>query len=102
SRERVALEDALQHVLRGRRLRVEAIGGVARVEDDGVAGLDLEARRERVVPLVVDGLRVEGVGFHGGKGSTRVRVSGGGGRAWSGGDPASTGPRRSARRRWCT
>ena len=45
---------APQHVLVRRVLRVVEVGGVAGVEDDGVAGIDREPRGQRVVPLLVD------------------------------------------------
>ena len=45
---------APQHVLVRRVLRVVQVGGVAGVEDDGVAGIDRQARGQRVVPLLVD------------------------------------------------
>jgi hypothetical protein len=64
----MALEDPLQHVVSGGGLRVEAIGRVTRVEDDGVARVDLEAGRAAVVPVVVNGVGVEGVRLHGPEG----------------------------------
>ena len=55
---------AAQDVVVGRGLRVEAVGGVARLERDGVARLDLQPRRQRVVPLLVDLFVAELVSLH--------------------------------------
>src|SRR5467141_1353231 len=63
--ERVAAERAAaQDVVVGRGLRVEAVGGVAGLEHDGIAGLDLQPGRQRVVPLLVDLVVAELVGLH--------------------------------------
>src|SRR5262249_37866332 len=63
--ERMATERATaQDVLVGGRLRVEAVGGIASLEDDAVAGVDREPRLQRVVPLLMDHVVIEVVGLH--------------------------------------
>ena len=63
--ERVPAEwPASQHVFVGRGPGVETIGGVARLEDDGVAGVDFDPRCERVVPLLVNDIVVEMARLH--------------------------------------
>ena len=49
----------VEHIGTGRRARVEAVGGVPRLEDHGVPGLDLEPGRDRIVPFIVDQIRVQ-------------------------------------------